>query len=305
MNGKIVAWEDATIHISTHALHYGTGVFEGIRAYDTPRGPGIFRLTDHLVRFVRSAEAYRMTLPYSLKELGDAAWQLLELNELEACYIRPIAWRGDVQLGLDPIPNPVETAVLVWPWGTYHGDAAQTEGIKAIIAKTQRFDSSVLPTHAKASGHYLNSILARLEADDAGVGEAIMLGSRGQVAEGSAENVFAVFDGEIVTPPLSDGILPGITRDTALQLAHSLGIKATEQSMTPADLERADEIFMTGTAAEITPVRQLGEVEYSIPGPITTQIQQLYMETVRGGDTPLAQYVEYARPTTDVATQAV
>jgi branched-chain amino acid aminotransferase len=305
MNGELVAWEDATIHISTHALHYGTGVFEGIRAYETPRGPGIFRLTDHLIRFARSADAYRMVVPFDVEELSDAAWELLNANGLESCYIRPIAWRGDKQLGLDPLPNPIETAILMWPWGTYHGDAALTEGITAIIANTRRFDASVLPPHAKASGHYLNSILARLEADEAGVGEAIMLGSRDQVAEGSAENVFVVIDGELITPPLSDGILPGITRDTVLQLAHVMGITAAERSLTKADLEAADEIFLTGTAAEITPVRQLGSVEYAMPAPITMQIQQLYMDTVTGGESPLAQYVEYSRPSADAQHQAL
>lgn len=294
MNGEIIPWADATVHIGTHALHYGTGVFEGVRAYDTPRGPGIVRLDDHMQRLHRSGKFYYMDIPYSPDELADAVWSTIAKNELESCYIRPIAFRGFRQLGIFPLNCPVDVAIMMWPWGAYLGDEAVKNGISAKISSWQRFGSNVLPPEAKATGQYLNSVLAKLEAHHAGYEEAILLNSHGNLAEGSGENLFVVKGNTLHTPAVSESILQGITRDTVLRMARDLGIAVRERAMTRTDLYTADEIFMTGTAAEVTPIHTVDDHHIGEPGPITRQLQDVFFSTIRGEDTRWADIIDYA-----------
>src|SRR6201997_3274531 len=244
----MVAWEDAKVHVLTHGLHYGTGVFEGIRAYETPKGTAIFRHLDHLDRLFKSAELYYMPIPYSLEELRAATHQLIAANELRECYIRPIAFRGYGQMGLYPLDCPVEVAIAVWPWGAYLGEEGKRHGIRAKVASWRRISSDSLIPHAKASGQYLNSVLAKVEASKAGYQEAILLDAHGFVSEGSGENIYIVREGEIVTPPQTAGILDGINRKSIIQIASDLGYKVVERDLARAELYLAEEVFLTGTA---------------------------------------------------------
>lgn len=300
MNGEMVPWDDAKIHIGSHALHYGTGVFEGIRAYETPRGAGIVRLDDHVLRLANSANLYSMPLPYTPSEIKMAIWATLTANDLDACYIRPIAYRGYKQLGLYPLNCPVDVAILVWPWGAYLGDEAIENGIAATISPWRRFSADVMPPEAKATGQYLNSVLAKLEASARGFEEAILLNAEGTLAEGSGENIFVVKDGALLTPRLSDSILHGITRDTVLRMARDLGIEVREQAITVEDLHAADEIFMTGTAAEITPIHSVDEAQIGKPGAVTKSIQAAYFATVHGEATQWSDCMSYRPPTHEV-----
>jgi len=296
MNGELVDWADARIHVGAHGLHYGSGVFEGIRAYETDKGSAVFRLTDHLQRLQNSARLLHMELPYSIEELRAACHELIGVNGLPECYLRPIAFFGYGELGVSALGNPIDVAIMSWPWGAYLGEEGLTKGISAKISSWQRIGPNVIPHVAKATGVYLNSMLAVTEANRAGYDEAILLTAEGLVADGSGENVFIVKDGELHTPDLSTSILPGITRDTVIQIAQDIGYQVHETSLIRSDLYLADEAFMTGTAAEVTPLRSVDDVEIGV-GPITLEIQQAYLDTARGRSERWAQWLEYATPT--------
>jgi branched-chain amino acid aminotransferase len=295
MNGELVDWADARIHVGAHGLHYGSGVFEGIRAYETDKGSAVFRLTDHLQRLHNSARLLHMELPFSVEELRAACHELIGVNGLPECYLRPIAFFGYGELGVSALGNPVDVVIMSWPWGAYLGEEGLAKGISAKISSWTRIGPNVIPHVAKATGVYLNSMLAVTEANRAGYDEAILLTAEGFVADGSGENVFIVKDGELYTPDLSTSILPGITRDTVIQIAQDLGYQVHEKALIRSDLYLADEAFMTGTAAEVTPLRSVDDVEIGV-GPITLQIQEAYLDTARGRSERWAQWLDYATP---------
>jgi branched-chain amino acid aminotransferase len=293
MNGKIVDWAEAKVHVLTHALHYGTGLFEGIRCYETPRGPAVFRLGDHLRRMERSAKIFLTDIPYSVDELAAATRELIRANGLKSCYVRPIAFRGFGEMGVNPDNNPVEVAIAVWAWGAYLGEAALKTGIRMTVSSWRRHDPNIIPPQAKVTGAYINSSMAKLEAVRAGYDEAIMLNPAGFVSEATGENIFVVQGGELVTPPLYSGPLPGITRDTVITIAADLGMQVSEQVLTRADLYTAEEMFCTGTAAEVTPVREIDERVIGEPGPVTMAIQQKYFEVVKGQDEKYFAWLDF------------
>jgi branched-chain amino acid aminotransferase len=295
MNGELVDWADARIHVGVHGLHYGSGVFEGIRAYETPKGSAVFRLTEHLKRLDNSARLLNMELPYSIDELRTASHQLIAANGLPECYLRPIAFFGYGELGVSALGNPVDVVIMSWPWGAYLGEDGLKNGISAKISSWERIGPNVIPHVAKATGVYLNSMLAVTEANRAGYDEAILLTGDGFIADGSGENVFIVKNGELYTPDLATSILPGITRDTVIQIAQDLGYTVHEKSLIRSDLYLADEAFMTGTAAEVTPLRAVDDIEIGV-GPITLEIQEAYLDTARGRSERWAQWLEYATP---------
>jgi branched-chain amino acid aminotransferase len=283
MDGQLVAWDKAKIHVLTHTLHYGFGVFEGIRCYKTERGPAVLRLTDHMRRLHNSASLVGMTLPYSIEELVQATKDLIRANELEECYIRPIAFYGYGVMGLNPTGAPVQVVIAAWPWGTYLGEKGLKEGVRVKISKWRRIDPSTLPPQAKLVANYANSILAKLDALKDGFEESILLNAEGRVAEGPGENLFMVKGGRLYTPPISAGVLPGITRDCVIRIAEDEGIPFEERNLPPEELMQADEVFFTGTAAEVTPVREIdgkriGTGEWKI----TRRIQKIYFDAVRG-----------------------
>jgi branched-chain amino acid aminotransferase len=295
MNGELVDWADARIHVGAHGLHYGSGVFEGIRAYETDKGSAVFRLTDHLERLHNSAKLLHMELPFSVEELRASCHELIGANGLPECYLRPIAFFGYGELGVSALGNPVDVVIMSWPWGAYLGEEGLSKGISAKISSWTRIGPNVIPHVAKATGVYLNSMLAVTEANRAGYDEAILLTAEGFVADGSGENVFIVKHGELYTPDLSTSILPGITRDTVIQIAQDLGYRVHEKALIRSDLYLADEAFMTGTAAEVTPLRSVDDVEIGV-GPITLEIQEAYLDTARGRSERWAQWLEYATP---------
>jgi len=294
MDGKLVDWEDATVHVLTHALHYGTGVFEGIRTYETPNGPGVFRLTDHIKRLYRSAHVYMIEIPYSLDTLVEAAKETVRASGLKACYVRPLVYHGYGEMGLNPLNAPVNVSIAVWPWGTYLGDECLENGARLIISSWRRPDPNVLPGKAKATGQYINSGLAKVEAIKGGYDDAIMLAPDGTVAEGTGENLFIVRDGVIITPPESAAILMGVTRDSVMTIARDLGYELLERKLVRSDIYTADEVFLTGTAAEVTPVREVDErpIGTGTRGPITKEIQQTYFAVVKGEIDRYAEWVE-------------
>lgn len=294
MNGELVDWADARVHVGTHGLHYGSGVFEGIRAYETPKGTAVFRLTEHLKRLHNSARILHMELPYDVEELREAALELIGANGLPECYLRPLAFYGYGELGVPPGQNPVDVVIMSWPWGAYLGEEGLTKGIRVKVSSWERIGPNVIPHAAKATGVYLNSMLAVTEANRAGYDEAILLTHEGYVADGSGENIFVVVDGAIRTPALSGSILPGITRDTVIQIAADLGYPLEERNLIRSDLYLADEVFMTGTAAEVTPIREIDDHTIGDPGPVTLEIQQAYLDTVRGRSERWAHWLEYA-----------
>jgi branched-chain amino acid aminotransferase len=294
MNGELVDWADARIHVGSHGLHYGSGVFEGIRAYATQKGTSVFRLSDHLKRLENSARLLYMDLPYTLEELRAACFELIGVNGLPECYLRPIAFYGYGELGVSTAGNPVDVVIMSWPWGAYLGDEGMKNGIRVKISSWKRVGANTIPHAAKATGIYLNSMLAVIEANRAGYDEAILLTDDGFIADGSGENVFAVKDGTIVTPPLSTSILPGITRATVIEIAQELGYTVEERNLIRTDLYLADEVFMTGTAAEVTPIRSVDDQEVGPPGEITLKLQQVYLDTVRGGSDRWSHWLEYA-----------
>jgi branched-chain amino acid aminotransferase len=296
MNGEFVDWADAKVHVGVHGLHYGAGVFEGIRCYETPKGSAVFRLDDHLKRLHNSARLLYMEIPYSKEELRDVCHELISINGLPECYLRPIAFYGYGQLGVAARDNPVETVIMSWPWGAYLGEEGLSTGIRAKISSWQRIGPNVIPHVSKATGIYLNSMLAVTEAIRAGYDEAILLTAEGYVADGSGENIFVIKDGKIATPELANSILPGITRDTVIQIAQDLGYTVEETQVIRSDLFLADEVFMCGTAAEVTPLRSVDDVEIGV-GPITLEIQKAYLDTVRGKSERWAQWLDYAART--------
>jgi branched-chain amino acid aminotransferase len=291
MNGELVDWDDARIHVGAHGLHYGTGVFEGIRCYDTPKGPAVFRLTDHMQRLHDSARLIDMELPYSVEELRAATNDVLTACSLRECYIRPIAFYGFGQLGVKARGNPIETAIMAWPWGTYLGEEALRTGIRTKISTWQRIPPNVIPHASKATGVYLNSMLAVHEAQRAGYDEAIMLTPEGTVADGPGETIFVVKNGELSTPGLETGILHGITRDSVIKIAGELGYTVKQTTLIRSDLYLADEVFMCGTAAEVTPVRSVDDHEIGV-GEITLEIQSTYLDVVRGASDRFAEWRE-------------
>jgi branched-chain amino acid aminotransferase len=292
MDGQLVDWDAAQVHVLTHALHYGSGVFEGIRCYDTVRGSAVFRLREHLRRLERSAKLYHMPVPYSLEELVLATHQVIRANGLKACYIRPLVFRGYGEMGIFPMNAPVDAIIAVWPWGAYLGEEGVTHGIRAKVSSIQALDHTSLARAAKASGHYLNSILAKVEVTSCGYDEAIMLNEHGHVAEGSGENIFAVRDGVLMTPLTSDGSLEGITRDSVMQIAAGLGVEVRERTLSRSDVVLADELFFTGTAAEIVPIREVDDHFIGEPGPLTRRIQEKFHATVEGRDEEFAHFME-------------
>jgi len=283
-NGEMVLWADATTHILSHGLHYGTGVFEGMRCYKTETGSAVFRLYDHMKRLCHSASMVCMDLVYSADDLTKAALDLIRINGLEACYVRPIAFRGYGAIGVNPRPAAIEVAIAVWPWDTYLGDGALEQGITAGISSWRQRSINATPGAIKSTASYLNSGLAHMEALDHGYVEAILLNEAGMVAEGPGENIFTVRDAEIFTPPLSDGILEGLTRNSIIQIANDLGYKVFERSLVRTDLYVADEVFFTGSAAEVTPISAIDNrtIGSGKRGPVTKILQERFFDVVQG-----------------------
>lgn len=281
MDGRLVPWDQANVHVLSHALHYGTGVFEGIRAYDNEDGTAVFRLRDHIERLRRSADTYSMPLEYSVDELVTAAKETMAANGLKSGYIRPIVFYGTGTIGLNPSSASLITSIVVFPWGAYLGEEGLRNGIRVKIASWARISPRSFPA-AKATGPYINAILANQEVTREGYDEALMLTAEGNVSEGSGENIFMVRDGGVTTPPLSDGCLDGITRQSVMTLLTDDGVEVIEKSITPDDLNEADELFFTGTAAEVTPIRQVDDRQMGEPGPITRRAQSLFQDAVGG-----------------------
>jgi len=285
LDGEFVDFEDAQVHVLTHALHYGTGVFEGVRCYETADGPAIFRWDEHLQRLYDSAKPYDIEIPFDPEELTEATVELIDREGLASCYIRPIAFYGYGPLGLNPANSPVQVAVAVWPWGAYLGEEALEEGVDVAISSWRKYASSQIPTNAKTTGAYVNSVLASLEAKGNGYTEAIVLNKEGQVAEGPGENLFLVRDGEIFTPGLAESNLDGITRRTVIQLARDMGYTVYDQAtISRGELYTADELFFSGTAAEVTPIRSVDDnvVGEGTKGPVTDEIQTQFFDLVEG-----------------------
>ena len=293
MNGDFVAWEDAKVHVLTHSLHYGTGVFEGIRAYETERGAGIFRHREHLERLERSAKLYYMDIPYTLEQLRVATHELIVRNGFKACYVRPIVYRGYGPMGLNPLENPVEVSIAVWEWGAYLGEESKVNGVRAKTSSWRRISPDSLIPQSKASGQYLNSVLAKVESVKGGYDEAILLDDKGHVCEGTGENVFVVKEGQIVTPPQTASILDGINRKSVMQIARDLGHEVVERDVARAELPLSDEVFLTGTAAEIVPMREIDDIEIGPPGPVTQEIQRVFDDALHGRDERYAEWLDH------------
>lgn len=292
MDGELVDWDKAQVHVLTHALHYGSGVFEGARCYETADGPAIFRLREHMERFERSAKMLYMDLAYSVEDMMEAVRETIRANALASCYIRPIAFRGYGAMGLDPIPAPVSVAVAVWPWNTYLGEEGLSAGVDVGVSSWRQRSINALPPALKATANYLNSSFARIEANRHGYTEAILLNEEGKVCEGTGENIFVIRDGVISTPPISDGILAGITRDSLMVIADALEHPVIEESLVRTDLYTADEIFMTGSAAEVVPVRAVDGHVIGDPGPITLELQQAFFRVVHGEEPDFEEWLD-------------
>ncbi len=295
MDGELVDWDDATIHVLTHTLHYGSGVFEGIRAYPTPQGPAVFRLTDHMRRLHDSAHLLHIEMPYSVEQLVEATKETIRVNDVESCYIRPLVYLGFGEMGLNPLPAPVKVSIAVWPWGTYLGDEALRHGVRMKVSSWRRIDPNVSPSAAKGTGIYVNSSLAKVEALHAGYDEAIMLNTHGQVAECTGENLFIVKGGVLITPPLSSGALDGITRDSVMTIAADLGYEVRQADLLRSDLYLADEAFLCGTAAEVVPIQSVDDREIGEPGEITRKIQETYFAVVHGEVEAYKGWLDYVR----------
>jgi len=293
MNGGLVDWPDAQVHVLSHGLHYGTTVFEGIRSYDADKGTAVFRLDDHLKRLERSAAMYHMPLPYSREELRAAVHQVISANDLGGCYIRPIALRGYGTMGLFPLEAPVDVAIAAWRWGAYLGEDGLRTGIRAKISSWRRIGSTTIPATAKAGGQYLNSILAKIESHKAGYQEALLLNEAGYVADGSGENLFLVRDGVLITPPVQASILEGITRASIITIAQDEGIPVLEREVARGELYTADEVFITGTAAEVCPINEVDDHALGEPGPITKRLQARFFAATEGRDPFSAGWLDY------------
>jgi branched-chain amino acid aminotransferase len=292
-NGELIPWDEARIHILTHSLHYGMGVFEGIRAYETDDGPGVFRLTDHMRRLQQSAQILGMELPYGVDELIQAVKDTVRSTGLPSCYIRPIAYYGYGEMGLNTLPCEVDVAIACWPWGAYLGDDAATKGVRMKISSWVRHDHNSMPPAAKTTGNYVNSSLAKVEALKAGYDEAIMLNPQGFVSECTGENIFCARKGVLITPPLSSGALEGITQDAVITIGHDLGFETVVGNLARSDLYIADELFVCGTAAEISAVRSVDDRALVCPGPMTTAIAEEFARAVRGKVDRYKDWVEH------------
>jgi branched-chain amino acid aminotransferase len=296
MDGEYVDWDEARVHILTPSLHYGWGVFEGIRAYETAGGgSAVFRLTEHMQRLFRSAKIYHMEPPVSLEGAVKVTKDLVAMNGIPTCYIRPIVYLGYGEIGLNPLTSPVRMAIASWPWGAYLGEEAFETGVRVKISSWRRLDPNIIPPAAKATGQYLNSSLAKAEAVKAGYDEGILLNPNGYVTDGSGENVFLVRDGVLCTPPLAAGCLAGITRASILQIAEDEGIRVREGDLVRTDLYLADEAFFTGTAAEVVPIREVDDRVLGDPGPITRRLQEVFTAATRGRD---ERYRDWLEPVT-------
>ena len=295
MNGKLVPFKNAKVHVLTHALHYSTSIFEGIRCYDTPEGSAIFRLPEHVDRFFNSAKAYSMKMPYSKKKISDGIINTVKASKLKQCYIRPLAYYGYGTMGLTPTNNKVDVSISCWEWKMGESKAGKFSGAKCKISKWIRIDSNSQPMQAKSAANYSNAALARMEALNAGYDEAIMLNNKGHVAEGSAENIFVVKNDKITTPPLDADILNGITRDSAIKLLKSNKIKVIEKNLKISDLLKADEIFMTGTAAEVKSVTRVNKTKIGNGkmGEVTKELQESFMDTVMGKNKKFRSWLKF------------
>lgn len=295
MDGSLVDWKDATVHVLTHGLHYGSGVFEGIRAYPTDQGPAVFRLVDHIDRLFESAQILMMDIPFSREELVEATKSVVRENRLDSCYLRPIAFLGYGEMGLNPLPCSTSVSIAAWPWGSYLGEEGLERGIRMKISSWQRHDPNAMPPAAKCTGMYVNSSLAKVEAVKAGYDECIMLSSQGFVSECTGENLFVIRRGKVVTPPTSAGALDGITRSSVMQIAADLGYEVVEANVLRSDLYLADEVFLSGTAAEVVPVASVDDriVGKGTPGPMTKAIQALYFDAVKGRAPQYKEWLDY------------
>jgi branched-chain amino acid aminotransferase len=305
MNGEFVAWEDAKIHVLTHGLHYGTGVFDSMRCYDTELGPAVFRNADHIDRLLRSAELYYMPVPYSAEELRAATLELVARNGLRSCYIRPIVNRGYGQMGLNPLEAPVDVTIACWEWGAYLGEDGKHSGVRAKVSSWRRISPDSLIPHAKASGQYLNSVLAKVESLKAGYEEAILLDDHGHVCEGTGENIYIVRDGEIATPGQHNSILDGIVRRSIIEIARDLRYTVVERNVARAEMYLADEVFLTGTAAELVPVREVDDhvIGTGKPGEVTCVLQSAFDDAVHGRSEQYREWLDVVRPA-DLETPA-
>jgi len=284
INGKLVPWKDANIHIASHVIHYGSSLFEGFRAYNTPKGTAILRNSAHIKRLYNSCKMYRMEIPFTKEEFEQAVIQTIKANKLKACYIRPVVYRGYGALGVDPFPNPIDCAILVWEWGQYLGEKALENGVDVKISTWQRMAPNTFPALAKSGANYMNSQLIKMEALLEGYVEGIALNVRGHISEGSGENIFIVINGEIHTPPLSSSILPGITRDMVICMAKDLGITLVEETIPRETLYIAEEVFFTGSAAEITPIRSVDKITIGNGrrGPVVKRLQDEFFAYING-----------------------
>ncbi|PYV34893.1 MAG: branched chain amino acid aminotransferase [Acidobacteria bacterium] len=303
-NGKFIPWEQATVHVASHVVSYGSCLFEGIRCYETPGGPAIFRLKEHVDRLVNSTKIYRMELAYSREELAQAMVELVRVNKIQSCYLRPIVFRGLGEVGVNPLKNPVEIYLLAWKWGRYLGADSLKDGVEVCVSSWQRMAPNTLPAMAKASANYMNSQLIKMEAQLNGFAEGIALDASGHISEGSGENIFVVRGETLYTPPLAASVLPGITRDSVATLARELGFQVAEQNLPREILYIADEVFFCGTAAEITPIRSVDRIPVGKgkPGPVTMRLQERFISITNGKSedkygwlTPCAQPVAATR----------
>ena len=302
MDGQVIPWANATTHVSAHALHYGSGVFEGMRCYETEDGPAVFRLDAHLDRLYASAEIYGINIPFTRAELAEAIYEIVCRNGFNSCYVRPICYIGSGSLGVHPGSNPVEVVILAWPWAPYLGSEGLEQGVRVTVSPWRKFQSQMMPTTAKACGQYLNSILAVRDAISRGFAEALLLDADGHLAEGSGENLFIVRKGQLLTNDERHSILLGITRDAVLRIARDLGYHVEVRTLSLEDLLTADEAFFTGTAAEVTPVREVDGVNIGEgrPGPITMEIQQVFFAATSGRD---QRYREWLHPIDTLAKE--
>ena len=296
MNGEFVNWDDATVHVLTHTLHYGNGTFEGIRAYETDRGPAVFQLRPHIERLFQSAKILFIDIPWTVDDLVKGVLDTVRINKVSSCYIRPLVYLGYGEIGLNPLACKVEVSISCWPWGAYLGDEGIENGVKVMISSWQRHGPNAMPPAAKGVGHYINSQMAKVQAIKAGYEEAILLSPQGYVSECTGENLFIVRDGAIITPPTSAGALEGITQKTVRKIAEDLGIPYTQGNILRSDLYIAEEAFLSGTAAEIVPMRSVDDREIGDPGPITKAIQEIYFDVVRGKRPEYESWNEYVNP---------
>jgi branched-chain amino acid aminotransferase len=294
MNGEFVAWEDAKVHVLTHALHYGTGVFEGVRAYETARGTAVFRHQDHIDRLFKSAQMYYMDVPFTKEQIREVTLDLIARNGLKSCYIRPVVYRGAGPMGLYPLDCPVDVFIAVWEWGTYLGEEGKQRGVTGKVVSWRKIGPDALIPLAKANGQYLNSVLAKIEADKAGYEEGILLDQRGFLCEGTGENLFVIKDGVIATPGFNSSILGGINRLSAIAIARDLGYEVVERDVARGELYIADEVFMTGTAAELTPLREIDDqpIGSGEPGPVTRAVQEVFEDALHGRSDRYADWLD-------------